>query len=170
MLTKHFQKKPGSYFPRQQQQERNVPGMGAVCPFHTQLLPASLLWFVGRLLSLPSLSLCYPLISPPSISFAWLDFGLQSSFALYSSSFSASSLSPFIYQSVVATSQSGTGAANKRAPRLPQTTLEPQTPFLRETVGSKSICSSRLSAEPSSYTAPQHQTSAACCYSCKSRD
>lgn len=58
----------------------------------------SLLWPVGRLLSLPSLSLCYPLLSPLSISFPWLDLGLQISFALSSLlSFSASSLSPFIY-------------------------------------------------------------------------
>lgn len=58
---------------------------------------------------------------------------------------SAPSLFPFIHQSAVAAVQSSAGAVNKRALQLLQTVLQPQTPFLPETVGSRPICSSHLS-------------------------
>lgn len=73
LLTRHFQKKPGSSLLRQQQQERNEPGMGAVVLF----TPRSFLPPFSGLLEGCSVSLCYPLLSSPSISYAWLDFPLM---------------------------------------------------------------------------------------------
>lgn len=133
-----------------------MPGMGAVLSETSSFLP-----LCSALLEGCSLSFIFPfvtsLVFPLSTLSAfcayfspWLDFGVHISFALFSSlSFCLSlhcliSLSPFIHQSVVATSQSSTGAVSKSPPTPTSHITAPNTISTRDR-GLQAICGSNLS-------------------------
>lgn len=180
----HFQKKPGSSFPRQQRPKRNEPDMGAVVlSTPSSFLPPSSGLLEGDCVS-PVSSFVLLFDFPSSISvfafctlfFFWLDFALHISFVLFSSlSFSLSLPLPHL------SPPSFTSQWWPLAKAVPELSVKEHSNFYKPHYSPKHHFYPRpwapshlqlkpLSTKPSSHAAPLHKTSATCCHSCKSRD